>query len=360
MEWGHRQIPPTPTGRGEALGRRGGNERINNLNIPLSKKYFKLLQALHHSEILDQSILTGSCPVGMKKQVNKLASFIKPSSPSLNTTEKVKLNTQRWLEGNLEILRVHYDEVMGAILGDLPVLDEKALQVAVGWSKLRYKRKFTNTSVDTLRTMLIAPGEISSSPTPPSLDSGCFPPLPVAEGAMGQTPYIQGTLAPRKQRSNLSRSRPPTGSQGHPVLDPLGQSSVAQLSPQDIPIRGNKYLPGGEGGMTPGSSRRSTVVEVHNVRQSVIGSITSTTKTTPLTYREALLTPRENGTVLEGSPLNPISFDLRMEDSSSDEEAAQGPPWGDTEMEVEGSNLHPPTVNGAVAFTTDRDRKSVV
>lgn len=69
--------------------------------------------------------------------------------------------------GDLEILRCHYDEVLGAIPGGLPGLDEEALQVAVGWGKLRYKCKFTITSVNTLRTMLTSPGEnnIFSSPT---------------------------------------------------------------------------------------------------------------------------------------------------------------------------------------------------
>ena len=48
--------------------------------------------------------------MGMKRQVNKLASFIKPSSPSFITTERVRKNTQKWLEEILEILRIPQHE----------------------------------------------------------------------------------------------------------------------------------------------------------------------------------------------------------------------------------------------------------
>ena len=157
----------------------GGN-KPKYLNVPLAKRYFKILQALHHTEILDNSISKGSCPKGMQRQVNKLTTFIKPASPSLNTTTKVKINTNKWLEGNLEILKCHYNDMLVFLLGDLPGMDEEALRVAVGWGRLRYKRKFTISSVKTLRELLTSPGEDPPSPAHRPMSPEDFPPLPAS------------------------------------------------------------------------------------------------------------------------------------------------------------------------------------
>lgn len=284
---------------------KGRNYTSNPLNIPLTKKYFKLLQALHHSEILSHSILTGVCPKGMERQVQKLASFIKPSSPSLNTTERVKNDTQKWLRDVLETLRVHYDGVMGSILGDLPVLDERALQVAVGWSKLKYKRRFTSTSVDTLRTMLITPMEIPAIPNPLNSDSVDFPPLLCSPGREGQTPYIQGTPIPKKQRTNLSR-----------------------LRPKNTPTHGNNNLPG-KGDLATSGGPLGT--ERYKIRPLEGGRTTITTEPMLLTFKEALMSSRPTSVVMmELPPQTPIPFNLQMEDTSSEIEAARGPPGGDS------------------------------
>ena len=56
-----------------------GNNKPTHLNTLLAKRYFKLLQALHHTEILDDSISEGSCPKGMQRRVNRLSTFIKPA-----------------------------------------------------------------------------------------------------------------------------------------------------------------------------------------------------------------------------------------------------------------------------------------
>ena len=94
------------TGGGNALGGNRTRERnytLNTLNIPLTKKYFKLLQAIHHSEILSDSILTGICPKGMERQVKKLASFIKP--PQLRTASPTSTRSEERRVGK-ECLRL--------------------------------------------------------------------------------------------------------------------------------------------------------------------------------------------------------------------------------------------------------------
>lgn len=75
-----------------------------------TKVYFKLLQALHHAEIITGSFSEkNSFPKGMSNKVNRMTMFIKPSSPNPSTLEKVKLNTKDWIRQNFLILREHYD-----------------------------------------------------------------------------------------------------------------------------------------------------------------------------------------------------------------------------------------------------------
>lgn len=84
---------------------------------------------------------------GMVRQVNKLAAFIKPSSPNQQTLAKVKLNTSRWMENNMHILREHYDGVIALCIQNTSTYNQEALDKAVMWAKARYKHKFTSSSV---------------------------------------------------------------------------------------------------------------------------------------------------------------------------------------------------------------------
>src|SRR4029434_9157652 len=53
--------------RPSVLGEQNENSNGLNTRIDLSKQYFKLLQALHHLEILNSAIEKESYPIGMTK-----------------------------------------------------------------------------------------------------------------------------------------------------------------------------------------------------------------------------------------------------------------------------------------------------
>lgn len=59
-----------------------------------AKNIFKLIQAIHHREIIDHAISTNTPPVGMNRQVNRLMAFIKPASPTEEFCQQVAANTQ--------------------------------------------------------------------------------------------------------------------------------------------------------------------------------------------------------------------------------------------------------------------------
>lgn len=172
--------------RGESRPNLGVN-RINEqptqrpgptIDLVLTKKYFKLLQAVHHTEILTDSLTKNSAPPGMVRQVDKLTAFIKPSSPNQTTLEKVKLNTLDWMNVNMSILREHYDQVIAEGIRELGEWDVGAFDRAVSWAKTRYKRKFTISSVETLRSLLHCTDRAPVvEPLSAQFDTD-FPPLP--------------------------------------------------------------------------------------------------------------------------------------------------------------------------------------
>lgn len=120
----------------------------------LEKRYFKLLQAVHHAEVIERVQRTHVFPIGMSRQVNKLTSFIKPSSPNVQTTARVKQNTDTWIRGNMNILKDHYDLVIAEGLQDMPSFEQAALEKAIAYGKNRYKSRLTTTSIATLTTLV--------------------------------------------------------------------------------------------------------------------------------------------------------------------------------------------------------------
>ncbi|KAI9529117.1 hypothetical protein NQZ68_013424 [Dissostichus eleginoides] len=81
-------------------------------DLLLVKTYFKLLQAIHHVEILDEAAHRGSPPPGMAKKVNLLTSFIKPAAPNSKVLNLAEANTQFWMNRNLDILKEHYTDLL--------------------------------------------------------------------------------------------------------------------------------------------------------------------------------------------------------------------------------------------------------
>lgn len=174
-------------------------------NLALTKQYLKLLQAIHHSEILAHATSTGLGPPGMIRQVDKLSAFIKPSSPNMETTERVKQNTANWMQQNMTILIEHYDKILALGLGEPQEFDGEAFDRAVTWAKIKYRRKFTPSSADALKAMLQATRTRSSTQAPSRLDPEQFPDLPRVPKSSGPTPYIQRMETPKPQRATPIR-----------------------------------------------------------------------------------------------------------------------------------------------------------
>ena len=125
-------------------------------SVPQTKLYFKILQAVHHLEILDCHVEKGTCPPGMKRQILKLSQFIKPSSPNDITSDKIKDNTMNWLRTNLQILHNHYNTVIQASIPQLRCFVEADYERALQWGRARYRHKLTPSSTIILKDILIS------------------------------------------------------------------------------------------------------------------------------------------------------------------------------------------------------------
>lgn len=101
-----------------------------------AKKIFKLIQAIHHREIIDHAISTNTPPVGMNRQVNRLTAFIKPASPTEEFRQQVAANTQTWMQNNFTLLRNHYTEII--VFHTDICSTQTTLTVAKGWAEKRY------------------------------------------------------------------------------------------------------------------------------------------------------------------------------------------------------------------------------
>ena len=178
------------------------NPGLQPINKP-EKKYFKILQAIHHAEILEETQRTGQFPVGMMRQIKKLTSFIKPSSPCEETSLKVKANTERWMQANMIILKEHYDEVIAKNIHDLPPYDPTAFEKAVAYGKTRYKNKLTVSSTSNL-ACLVKEVRITSQREPDV--EPCFDPTRRDE----EWPVLgtgEGTLADQQRNPTSGTNR---------------------------------------------------------------------------------------------------------------------------------------------------------
>ena len=64
----------------------------------ITKIYFKIIQSVHHRNIMTHAITTNTPPMGMYRQVRKLAQFIKPACPNKTTSDRVQQSTDIWLK----------------------------------------------------------------------------------------------------------------------------------------------------------------------------------------------------------------------------------------------------------------------
>lgn len=219
------------------------NPRVEQQYLPLdvptrilAKNIFKLFQSVHHKSIIDNAIQTQSPPKGMLKQVNKLTSFIRPSSPNPEVHRAVAQNTQNWLTENLLILQRHYSD----LLYQYRYLhyEEVAFEAALGWAKKRYRGRFNPSTPVAVKNLLLQcdePSHVSASPlssaNDPSLnDPVQFPSLSDVQGLVRVD-----SRAPARRSPVYSRSL----DLGHrsPLVDYViqTQSSVGEpLSSVDV------------------------------------------------------------------------------------------------------------------------------
>ena len=64
----------------------------------ITKIYFKIIQSVHHRNIMTHAITTNTPPMGMYRQVRKLAQFIKLACPNKTTSDRVQQSTDIWLK----------------------------------------------------------------------------------------------------------------------------------------------------------------------------------------------------------------------------------------------------------------------
>lgn len=117
-----------------------------------SKLYFKLLQAIHHKQVINNAITTNTFPQGMMRQVTRLTDFIKPAAPTEQTKTQVRENTINWMSNNMQILLQHYSSTITA-LSNTPQ-NPQALQIAIGWARKRYTHKLTPETIHTAEHIL--------------------------------------------------------------------------------------------------------------------------------------------------------------------------------------------------------------
>lgn len=250
----------------------------------LAKSYFKLIQAIHHKNIIDKAITTQTPPQGMARHVVKLTAFIKPSSPTEEIKAAVAENTRMWMQNNLTILQDHYLTIILEFKHS--PFDETALHIAIGWARKRYAARLTQLTTEAVRSLLECssdPSHISDSlpPSPvesleegppPELDLGseeAFPPLPRPQGSLLHSRPVQSTTQ-SGTRSNAGnqqggekpmwnlRNSPPQNSQSTPreatlhLEPPRGEMEKEPLPLVLSPI---VQIVKGAGALTPLPSR---------------------------------------------------------------------------------------------------------
>ncbi|KAI4826759.1 hypothetical protein KUCAC02_030192 [Chaenocephalus aceratus] len=119
-----------------------------------TKTYFKLLQAIHRGEILDEAARRESPPPSMARKAQFLTSFIKQAAPNCHTLKLVEENTRMWLQRNLEILKTYYSYLLTVLSVDLPPFRSDAFDRAIIWARKRYHNKLTPSSISALHSLL--------------------------------------------------------------------------------------------------------------------------------------------------------------------------------------------------------------
>ena len=203
------------------------------VGLGTTKVYFRLLQAIHHAEIITDALNKDTLPKGMVNKVQKLTTFIKPASPNQFTFTAVQNNTRNWMKNNFLILREHYDNIISQNLKLVGSADFEAFERALKWGRTRYRNKLTASSVDTLKDLVMrSPAfekQIDNIQSDHKFTEDDFPPLtlPVRNQTGGRSPATRRGSFPSPPNITADWSRPPP-----PPPSPSGNKAQRVLSIQ--------------------------------------------------------------------------------------------------------------------------------
>ena len=125
----------------------------------------------------------------MRRKVDHLTGFIKPASPDNGILTRIMNNTNIWMMNNIKALRDHYCTLSVAIHTELGPFQPVALDKAIRWARMRYRRKLTSSSINTLYSRLLVTNSHTAAPsqTPRVLSTGpsistsiCHLPTPIS------------------------------------------------------------------------------------------------------------------------------------------------------------------------------------
>ncbi|KAK1875114.1 Titin [Dissostichus eleginoides] len=204
-----------------------------------TKTYFQLLQAIHHVEILDEAAHRGSPPPGMARKAQFLTSFIKPAAPNSHTLNLVTENTKMWMQRNLEILKIHYTDLLRDLSVGLPPFRPDAFDRAINWARKRYHNKLTPSSISALHSLLSPSDPLPSTPPLDIANPILFPPLPRPQRLHrlpSVPPRLPNTLTlPSGIPCLLSLSFPHRPPYHRPPPRPLGKDAPPRTSGRTRP-----------------------------------------------------------------------------------------------------------------------------
>lgn len=183
----------------------------------LAKGYFKLIQAIHHDNIIDTAIANSTPPKGMAKHIAKLTAFVKPSSPTDAVRQALAANTQSWMTNTLKILEDHYLNTTMS-LSSLPY-DDVAFPIAVNWAKKRFKARLHHASVGEAEALLLCGAENSDD----SYESDSAPVTPTRSLVEETHP---GLLLGGRQEPQPAVAAQPSA--------PSAPQTLSQLSPSEF------------------------------------------------------------------------------------------------------------------------------
>lgn len=117
-----------------------------------AKNVFKLIQAVHHKNVIKEALETGIYPRGMVKQATRLSDFIKPAAPNEKVRIQTRHNTDSWIKGNLNILHEHYETVIQGLKH--VEISKVSLDIAKGWAGKRYGARMKASTLPMVESLL--------------------------------------------------------------------------------------------------------------------------------------------------------------------------------------------------------------